>query len=96
MVEKYLWQGLIHLLAVYDGSDNLLIRFDYADARMPVSMNKGGSTYYLTYDQVGSIKIVADSSGNVVKSIDYDSFGSIINDTAPTFEIPFAFAGGLN
>ncbi|MDY7038731.1 MAG: hypothetical protein SV375_21580, partial [Thermodesulfobacteriota bacterium] len=29
-VEKYLWQGLTRLLAVYDGSDNLLMRFDYA------------------------------------------------------------------
>lgn len=31
----------------------------------------------------------------MVKLIDYDSFGNIINDTGPTFEVPFAFAGGL-
>ena len=36
IVEKYLWQGLTRLLAVYDGSDNLLMRFEYADGRMPV------------------------------------------------------------
>jgi RHS repeat-associated protein len=96
LVEKYLWQGLTRLLAVYDGNDTLLMRFDYADARMPVSMTKGGSTYYLTYDQVASLKVVADSSGNVLKRIRYDSFGNIINDTAPTFEVPFAFAGGLH
>jgi len=35
-VEKYLWLGLTRLLAVYDGSDNLLMRFEYADSRMPV------------------------------------------------------------
>ena len=29
IVEKYLWQGLTRLLAVYDGSDNLLMRFEY-------------------------------------------------------------------
>jgi YD repeat-containing protein len=34
MIEKYLWQGLTRLLAVYDGSDNLLQRFEYADGRM--------------------------------------------------------------
>jgi len=96
VVEKYLWQGLTRLLAVYDGSDNLLMRFEYADGRMPVAMTKDSTTYYLTYDQVGSLRIVADASGNVVKRIDYDSFGNIIEDTDPSFEIPFGFAGGLH
>jgi len=86
---------LTRLLAVYDGSDNLIIRFEYADGRMPVAMTSGGSTYYLTYDQVGSLRVVTDGSGNVVKRVDYDSFGNIINDTNPTFRVPFGFAGGL-
>jgi RHS repeat-associated protein len=59
-------------------------------------MTKGGSTYYLTYDQVGSVRVVADASGNVVKRIDYDSFGNIIEDTDPAFDVPFGFAGGLH
>ena len=96
IVEKYLWQGLTRLLAVYDGSDNLLMRFEYADGRMPVAMTKDGSTYYLTYDQVGSLRVVADASGNVIKRIDYDSFGNIIEDTSPAFMVPFGFAGGLH
>ena len=96
IVEKYLWQGLTRLLAVYDGSDNLLMKFEYADGRTPMAMTKGGSTYYLTYDQVGSLRVVADASGNVVKRIDYDSFGNIIDDTDPTFEVPFGFAGGIH
>ncbi len=54
ITEKYLWQGLTRLLTVYDGSDNLLTRFEYADSRMPVAMTSSGTTYYLTYDQVGS------------------------------------------
>jgi RHS repeat-associated protein len=94
--EKYLWQGLTRLLAVYDGSDSLLMRFEYADGRMPVALAEGGSTYYLTYDQVGSLRVVADESGNVVKRIEYDSFGNIINDTDPSFAVPFGFAGGLH
>jgi RHS repeat-associated protein len=63
---------------------------------MPMAMTKGSSTYYFTYDQVGSLRIVADASGNVVKRIDYDSFGNIIDDTDPAFEVPFKFAGGLH
>jgi RHS repeat-associated protein len=95
-VEKYLWQGLTRLLAVYDGSDNLLMRFEYADSRMPVAMTSGSSTYYLTYNQVGSLRNVADAAGNVIKNIDYDSFGNIISDSDPSFEVPFGFAGGLH
>ncbi len=96
MTEKYLWQGLTRLLATYDGADNLIQRFEYADERMPVAMTRGGVTYYLTYDQVGSLRLVANASGNVVKRIDYDSFGNIITDTNPAFKVPFGFAGGLH
>jgi RHS repeat-associated protein len=82
-------------LAVYDGADNLLMRFVYADARMPVAMSRDGGTYYLFYDQVGSLKLVADAEGNVVKRVGYDSFGHILSDSNPTFRVPFGFAGGL-
>ncbi|MFC1859130.1 RHS repeat-associated core domain-containing protein, partial [Thermodesulfobacteriota bacterium] len=95
MTEKYLWQGLTRLLAIYDSDDNLLMRFEYADGRMPVAMEKNGTMYYLTYDQVESLRAVADVSGNVVKRIQYDSFGNIINDSDPSFEMPFGFAGGV-
>jgi RHS repeat-associated protein len=96
VVEKYLWQGLTRLLAVYDGGNILRQRFEYADERMPVAMKMGGSTYYLSYDQVGSLRLVADGSGNVVKRISYDSFGNSLEDTNPSFTIPFGFAGGLH
>lgn len=95
ITEKFLWQSLTRLLAVYDGSDNLIMRFEYADSRMPVAMTKNGIIYYMGYDQVGSLKIVADALGNVVKRLDYDSFGNIINDTNPGFPVAFGFAGGL-
>ncbi len=94
-VEKYLWQGRTRLLAVYDGSDNLIMRFEYADGRMPMAMSKGGATYYPTYDQVGSLRVVADAAGSVVKRMEYDSFGNIISDSDPAFGVPFGFAGGL-
>jgi RHS repeat-associated protein len=95
IVEKYLWQGLTRLMAVYDGTDNLLMRFEYADGRMPVAMTAAGVTYYLAYDQIGSLRVVADGAGNVVKRIDYDSFGNIIDDTDTSISVPFGFAGGF-
>ncbi len=87
---------MTRLLAVYDGADNLLMRFEYADDRVPVAVTTEGVSYYLTYDQVGSLRLVADSGGNVVKRIDYDSFSNIIVDTNLAFSIPFGFAGGLH
>ncbi|MCK5098714.1 MAG: RHS repeat-associated core domain-containing protein, partial [Desulfobacteraceae bacterium] len=96
IIEKYLWAGKTTLLAIFDGNDNLTARFEYADGRMPVSMVKQGIKYYLIYDQVGSLRIISDNASNIVKQIDYDSFGNIITDTDPTFTIPFGFAGGLH
>lgn len=81
---------------MYDGSDNLIMRFNYADGRLPVSMLRGGSTYYMMHDQVGSLRLIVDVTGNITKKIDYDSFGNIINDTNLGFTIPFGFAGGLH
>jgi RHS repeat-associated protein len=96
VTEKYLWQGLTRLLAVYDGNDSLLMRFEYADARMPVAMTAGGVKYYLAYDQTGTLKAVADESGTVVLKRVYDSFGNILNEESSLpFQVPFGFAGGL-
>ncbi len=96
LVEKYLWAGLTQLLAVYDGADSLVMRFEYSDARVPNAMVKSGTTYYLSYDQVGSLRAVYDATGALVKRIDYDSFGNILVDTNPAFSLPFGFAGGLD
>jgi RHS repeat-associated protein len=96
IVEKYLWQGLTRLLSVYDSSNNLIMRFTYADGRVPISMTKSGATYYLLYDQIGSLRAVMDVTGAVVKEVLYDSFGNIIYDSNPSFMVPFGFAGGLH
>jgi RHS repeat-associated protein len=39
--------------------------------------------------------MVVDENGNVITEIEYDSFGHMINDTAPYLSVPFGFAGGL-
>ncbi len=95
VVEKYLWANLTTLLAVYDGNDNLLQRFEYADQRMPIAMTYNAQKYYLHYDQVGSLRAVTDASHNIVKEISYDTYGNIISDSDEAFRIAFGFAGGL-
>ncbi|MFT7880365.1 MAG: RHS repeat-associated core domain-containing protein [Sulfurimonas sp.] len=95
VVEKYLWADLTTLLAIYDANDNLVQRFEYADQRMPVSMSANSTKYYLHYDQVGSLRAVSDTNGQVVKEITYDTFGNIISDSNQDFKVAFGFAGGL-
>jgi RHS repeat-associated protein len=38
---------------------------------------------------------VVDDTGSVIKQVDYDSFGNILTDTNPGFDLPFGFAGGM-
>jgi RHS repeat-associated protein len=58
-------------------------------------MIKGGVTYRIITDHLGSVRLVVDStSGAVVQRMDYDSFGNVTLDTNPGFQ-PFGFAGGL-
>jgi len=62
---------------------------------MPISMiDSKGDKYYLHYNQVGSLIAISDNNGNIIKQIEYDSYGNILNDTNPSFEVPFGFAGG--
>jgi RHS repeat-associated protein len=96
VTEKYLWSSLTTLLAVYDAGDNLKQRFLYADGRMPYAMIAGGTTYYLHYDQVDTLRLVTDSQGGSVKQIDYDTFGNILSDSNAGFTVPFGYAGGLH
>jgi RHS repeat-associated protein len=95
VVEKYLWANLTTLLAIYDSADNLVQRFEYADQRMPVAMTMGATKYYLHYDQVGSLRAISDTSHNIIKEITYDTYGNVLSDSNPSFNVPFGFAGGL-
>jgi len=62
---------------------------------MPTSMTQNNTEYYLHYDQVGSLRAVTDTTGNIIKEITYDTYGNILSDTNANFKVPFGFAGGL-
>lgn len=62
---------------------------------VPDYMVKGGITYRLLTDQLGSVRLVVNAvTGQIAQRIDYDAFGRILTDTNPGFQ-PFGFAGGL-
>lgn len=56
---------------------------------------RGGNTYYVGADQVGTPWVVVDDTGAVVKQLDYDSTGRRLADSAPAFDLAIGFAGGL-
>jgi len=41
------------------------------------------------------LRAVSNENGDVVKEIVYDTFGNILDDSNPSFKVPFGFAGGL-
>ena len=70
-----------------------------AGGRSPLSMTLADGCcereYRLGCDQVGTLKAVADEEGNLIKAMQYDSFGGPIHDTALGLYIPIGFGGGL-
>jgi RHS repeat-associated protein len=54
-----------------------------------------GMMYYVATDQVGTPRVVFNAAGVVVKEQQHDSFGRLQSDSAPSFELPVGFAGGL-
>jgi RHS repeat-associated protein len=58
-------------------------------------MIKGGTTYRIIADHLGSPRLVVDvATGAIAQRLSYDAFGRIEEDTNPGFQ-PFGFAGGL-
>jgi RHS repeat-associated protein len=91
-----LYKDQLNPIAELDGSGNVLSRFVYGTkANVPSYMTKGGNTYQIISDHLGSPRVVIDvATGAIAQRIEYDEFGNVIQDTAPGFQ-PFGFAGGL-
>ncbi len=96
LVQGFLYQGSLRPVAELDNSNTIVSRFVYAThINVPDYMIKGGTTYRIITDQLGSPRLVVDvATGAVAQRIDYDVFGQVLSDTNPGFQ-PFGFAGGL-
>jgi RHS repeat-associated protein len=73
-----------------------LTTYYYDDEGMLFAFQRGVNRYYVATDQVGTPRVVVNSGGAIVKRLDYDSFGNLTGDSAPGFELPIGFAGGLS
>ena len=62
---------------------------------MPDYLVKGGVTYRILTDHLGSPRLVVNTAdSSIVQRMEYDEFGNVVEDTNPGFQ-PFGFAGGL-
>jgi len=95
-VERFVYQDELRPIAQLDGNNNVVSRFVYSSGKnIPDFMINGGVTYRILTDQVGSPRLVVNTSnGAVAQRLDYDEFGNVLTDTNPGFQ-PFGFAGGL-
>ena len=95
LVAGYLYDPAGNIVAETDGAAAVAERFGYDDLGHLSLVERGGSTYRVVTDQVGSPVLVLNSqTGAIVDSINYDVWGQIVSETA-SGTLPFGFAGGL-
>ncbi len=69
--------------------------FHYDHRGLLLAIQQGSTFYYVATDENGTPRVVTDASGTVLKRLDYSSFGVLLSDSAPAFELPIGYAGGL-
>jgi RHS repeat-associated protein len=96
LVKGWLYASALLPAAELDASGAVVARFAYGErVNVPEVMIKGGVTYRIVTDHLGSPRLVVDAAtGAVAQRMDYDEFGRVLLDTNPGFQ-PFGFAGGL-
>ena len=95
-VQAMLYQDAIRPLAMLDASNQVTDVYVYGSkGNVPDYIDRGGIRYRLISDNVGSVRLVINTStGAIEQRLDYDEYGNVIRDTNPGFQ-PFGFAGGL-
>ena len=96
LVQGFLYKDQLNPVAELDGAGNVVSRFVYGSKpNVPDYMVKGGVTYRIISDHLGSPRLIIDTStGAVVQRMDYVDWGKVTQDSNPGFQ-PFGFAGGL-
>lgn len=95
LVQGFLDDDLLRIVAELDGSSQVVARFIYADGiNVPELMERNGRTYRLLQDHLGSPRLVVDTAtGEIAQELAYDAWGNLVFDSNRGFQ-PFGFAGG--
>jgi len=93
VVEVYRWLDPLRLGEFHDGRE--WWRLAYLEGRTPVGVTNGDDSYLLFCDQVGTPLALATTDGHVVQTMQYDSFGNLLQVRGDVVRLPIGFAGGL-
>ena len=76
--KAWLYKDVLSPVAELDGAGNVVSRFVYASrANVPDYVIKGGNTYRIISDHLGSPRLVINTAdGTVVQAIEYDEWGN--------------------
>jgi RHS repeat-associated protein len=79
--------------ADFDGNGNLTNRYLYGPAidQLFGKMDSCGNTRWYLTDRLGSVRQVANPTGGVLDTVNYDSFGNILSESSPTNGDRFKF-----
>jgi RHS repeat-associated protein len=81
VTERYLYDG-IHVVADTDGGGNLLRTYTYGPGMddilsMTIHGSSGTTNYYYLKDLSNTVLALANSSGSIVESYNYDAYGNV-------------------
>jgi RHS repeat-associated protein len=96
LIQAFLYQNDLRPIVELDSTNSIVSQFVYATGvNVPDYVLRGGKTYSLIRDHLGSVRLVVDTqTGTVVQRLDYGDFGEVTLDSNPGFQ-PFGFAGGI-
>jgi len=81
------------ILLEFDGANQVIARYTHGPGiDEPLIMARGGTNSFYHADGLGSITDLTDSTGAVIRSYTYDSFGQIVAETG-TETNPYTYTG---
>ena len=99
VVEAYRWLDPLRLSEFHDGQRWWRLAYDSErpghGSRTPVGVTNGEDSYFLLCDQVGTPLALATTDGDIVQTMQYDSFGNPLGGLQGPVRLPLGFAGGL-
>jgi len=96
VTNRFVYHDALQVAAEVNASGTVTTRYVYGPlSHTPAYFIRGGVTYAIITDHLGSVRsVVRTSDGTVMQSLTYDPWGKVLSDSTPGFQ-PFGFAGGL-
>ncbi|XP_035700318.1 teneurin-3-like [Branchiostoma floridae] len=75
--------------------DDQVTKLYYNKLNLVIAMETNDAMRYVMTDHLGTPIAVMDTSGNVIKHVTRNSFGTVLKDSGPDIPLSIGFAGGL-